>query len=83
MILNKVILSYLLFVLVLSCTQDTSKIDLLGEYKSKTYSYIEKMMLHFNHETYVLHASIVLNKDSSYLYTTCGSEMKRKMECEE
>ncbi len=78
MILNKVIFSYLLFVILLSCTQVTSKSDLSGEYRSKTYSYYEKLMFYFNKETYTLHSIIVLKKDSSFLYTTCGNEMKGK-----
>lgn len=75
MIFSKTLL-FILFTLVLVCSPSKGKWDLFGEYNSKTYSLIEKVLLQANNATYVLHSKIILNQDSSYIYTTCGSEMK-------
>lgn len=75
MIFNKTLL-FILFTLGLSCSPSKNKWDLSGEYANKTYSLIEKILLQANNATYVLHSKIVLNQDSTYIYTTCGTEMK-------
>lgn len=75
MIFNKTLL-FILFIVGLSCAPSKNKWDLSGEYTSKTYSLMQKILLQANNTTYVLHAKIILNQDSTYIYTTCGTEMK-------
>ncbi len=77
MILNKILLlSNIIF--AISCSDNPTGKSLFGEYRSKTYTYMEKVIFSLNKETYVLHAVMILKQDSSYIYTTCGSEMKGK-----
>ncbi len=71
----------LLFILLLnlliwnSCSTKKHS-SIFGTYQSKTYSFFERIPLIIKNKTYVLHSKIILNSDSTYIFTTCGTEMK-------
>ncbi|MFN8116070.1 MAG: hypothetical protein U0W65_08155 [Bacteroidia bacterium] len=52
------------------------KSSIFGEYQSKRYSFFERIPLIIKNKTYVLHSKIILNSDSTYIFITCGTEMK-------
>jgi hypothetical protein len=57
-----------------SCSHFDSP-DLVGQYESKIFDKLERLVIFRKGTGYFTGSTLTLNPDSSYLYTTCGNIM--------
>jgi hypothetical protein len=68
----KEIVTGVVFTLVmLSCSP--VKHGIVGHYKSKTYNRLQHMYYQVHNSTYVLHSTLDINADSTFVKMTCGN----------